>query len=180
MNVTLTPRVVGLMVAASLAVGWMGSSLTQGPAPAQSQSTAGVRPLGGQPAVAPRTEALRQRLSEPPMPSRGRNPFVFSTRAPRPGAYRDRDREPEAAPAAAVAPPAMPMATPLPVFRLSGVASTVQDGVAVLTAILNDNGAMVFAKAGDKLSRGYTVVRVEEMSVTLSDADGVTQTIRLP
>jgi len=111
------------------------------------------------------------------MPSRGRNPFVFSTRAPRPSAFRERG--PELAPAPAIAPP-LPMAAPLPVFRLSGVASTVQDGVAVLTAILNDNGAMVFAKAGDKLSRGYTVVRVEEMSVTLSDVDGVTQTIRLP
>jgi hypothetical protein len=110
------------------------------------------------------------------MPSRGRNPFVFSSRAPRPTASRE--REPEAAPP--VAPPPVMMAAPLPVFRLSGVASTVLDGVAVLTAIMNDDGAMVFAKAGDKLSRGYTVVRVEEMSVTLSDADGVTQTIRLP
>jgi hypothetical protein len=111
------------------------------------------------------------------MPSRGRNPFVYSSRAPRPSAYRD--REPDAAPAPVMAAP-LPIAAPLPVFRLSGVASTVEDGVAVLTAILNDNGAMVFAKAGAKLSRGYTVVRVEEMSVTLSDADGVTQTIRLP
>ncbi len=177
MNVTLTPRLVGLMVAVSLAVGWMGSSMTQSPAPAQSSNAGAVRPLGGQPTVAPRAEALRQRLSEPPLPSRGRNPFVFSTRAPRPGGVRE--REPEAAPAPAIL-ASMQMAAPLPVFRLSGVASTVQDGVAVLTAILNDNGAMVFAKAGDKLSRGYTVVRVEEMSVTLSDADGVTQTIRLP
>jgi hypothetical protein len=39
---------------------------------------------------------------------------------------------------------------------------------------------MVFAKAGDKLSNGFSVVRVEEMSVTLADASGVTQTIRLP
>ena len=176
MSVTLTPRLVGLMVAASIAVGWMGSSLTQSPAPSQAASGDTLRPLGGQPSVAPRTEALRQRLSEPPMPSRGRNPFVFSSRAPRPTASRE--REPEAAPP--VAPPPVMMAAPLPVFRLSGVASTVLDGVAVLTAIMNDNGAMVFAKAGDKLSRGYTVVRVEEMSVTLSDADGVTQTIRLP
>lgn len=177
MNVTLTPRLVGLMVAAALAVGWMGSSMTQSSAPAQNASEGSLRPLGGQPMVAAPTEALRKRLSDPPTPSRGRNPFVFSTRAPRPGAVRV--REPESAPAPA-ATTAIPEAAPLPVFRLSGVASTIQDGVAVLTAILNDNGAMVFAKAGDKLSRGYTVVRVEEMSVTLSDADGVTQTIRLP
>src|SRR5690349_16573682 len=137
MNVTLTPRLVGLMVAAALAVGWMGSSLTQTPAPAQAVSGNTIRPLGGQP-VAPRTEQLRRRLTEPPIPSRGRNPFVFSSRAP--GSTAAREREPEAAPAP-VAPPVM--AAPLPVFRLSGVASTVQDGVAVLTAIMNDNGAMV-------------------------------------
>jgi hypothetical protein len=35
-------------------------------------------------------------------------------------------------------------------------------------------------KGGDKLSNGYQVVRVDEMSVTLVDAIGVTQTIRLP
>lgn len=177
MNVILTPRLVGLMVAASLAVGWMGSSLTQTPAPAPAPANSGPRPLGGQAGVAPRTEQLRQRLSEPPTPSRGRNPFVFSSRAPRTGAFRERTPEPEAAPAAT--PPAA-VAAPMPIFRLSGVASSIEDGVAVFTAIMNDNGALVFAKAGDKLSRGYTVVRVEEMSVTLSDADGVTQTIRLP
>ena len=177
MNVTLTPRLVGLMMVAALAVGWMGSSFTQTPAPADSSNNGSLRPLGGQPLVEPRTEALRQRLSEPPTPNRGRNPFVFSARAPRPTTFRD--RAPEAAPVQEAA-PSMPVAAPQPLFRLSGVASTVQDGVAVLTAILNDNGAMVFAKAGDKLSRGYTVVRVEDMSVTLADAEGVTQTIRLP
>jgi hypothetical protein len=135
------------MVAVSLTVGWMGSSLTQNSAPAQAPSERTLRPLGGQPVGPPQAEVLRQRLNEPPMPSRGRNPFVYSTRAPRPSAYRDRERQPEAAPAPVMAPP-MPIAAPLPVFRLSGVASTVEDGVAVLTAILNDNGAMVFAKAG--------------------------------
>jgi hypothetical protein len=39
---------------------------------------------------------------------------------------------------------------------------------------------MVFVKAGDKLSNGYSVVRVEEMSVTIVDATGITQTLRLP
>ena len=176
MAVTLTPRLVGLMVLGSLAVGWMGSSLTQPPPADQSAAAGSLRPLGGQPIVAPRTEALRQHLSGPPMPSRGRNPFVYAPRASRSGTYRESTRAAESAPAVD---PLMERAA-LPVFRLSGVASTVEDGVTILTAILNDNGAMVFAKSGDKLSRGYTVVRVEEMSVTLSDAEGVTQTIRLP
>ena len=66
----------------------------------------------------------------------------------------------------------MPLTPPLPVFKLSGIASNAEGGATVLTAILNDNGAMVFAKAGDKLSNGYSVVRVEETSVTLVDAGG--------
>jgi hypothetical protein len=68
----------------------------------------------------------------------------------------------------------------MPVFKLSGIASNVENGAAVLTAIMNDNGAMVFVKAGDKLSRGYSVVSVDETSVTLADAQGVTQIVRLP
>ena len=68
----------------------------------------------------------------------------------------------------------------LPVFRLSGIASNAENGATTLTAIINDNGSLVFAKAGDKLSNGYSVVKVEEMSVTLVDASGVTQTIKLP
>jgi hypothetical protein len=66
------------------------------------------------------------------------------------------------------------------VFKLSGIASNTENGVAVLTAIVIDNGSMVFVKTGDKLSNGYSVVKVEELSVTLVDASGVTQTLRLP
>ncbi len=73
-----------------------------------------------------------------------------------------------------------PPAPPLPVFKLSGIASNAEGGGTVLTAIVNDNGALVFVKAGDKLSNGYSVVRVDETSVTLVDAAGITQTVRLP
>ena len=75
---------------------------------------------------------------------------------------------------------AMPLAPPAPIFRLSGIASNTENGVVVLTAIVIDNGTMVFAKAGDKLSNGYSVVRLDEQSITLVDASGVTQTLRLP
>ena len=50
----------------------------------------------------------------------------------------------------------------------------------MLTAIVNDNGAVVLVKAGDKLSNGYSVVRVDEMSVTLVDATGDADDLRLP
>ena len=173
----LTPRFVGLMVTAALAAGWMGASVSQGPAPAQAARGGDViRPIGS-PAVMPRAENLRQRLSEPPPPDRGRNPFVYGSRArARSTGFRDR-------PDTAIEPPLIPSAppvAPMPIVRLSGIASNAEAGVTVLTAILIDNGAMVFAKAGDKLSNGHSVVRVEEMSVTLVDATGVTQTIRLP
>ena len=175
----LTPRSVGLMVAAALATGWFGASITQRPASEQlSRPSGGPRPLGAA-APMPRAENLRQRLSEPPMPGRGRNPFVFGSRPTvRSGAFRDRGASgiPETPPPPVYVPPA----PPLPVFKLSGIASNAEGGATVLTAILNDNGAMVFVKAGDRLSNGYSVVRVDETSVTLVDATGITQTIRLP
>jgi hypothetical protein len=39
---------------------------------------------------------------------------------------------------------------------------------------------MMFVKQGDMLSGGHRVVRVDEFSITLEDAAGVTQTLRLP
>jgi hypothetical protein len=176
MALVLTPSSVGLMVAAALAAGWLSATLTQSPPPAQSSRPGGVRALGTAPI--PHAEILRERLKEPPLPSRGRNPFVFGARAPRSSAspaFRDREAPVAAPPMAAV-----PYEPPMPVFKLSGIASAAEGDTTVLTAIMNDNGAMVFVKTGDKLSNGYSVVRVEETSVTLSDATGITQTIRLP
>ena len=175
MTLLLTPRSVGLMVAAALTAGWIGASITQEPSAEQSRVPSGPRPLGTSPV--PRAENLRQRLAEPALPSRGRNPFVFAARPSiRSTAFRDRSSTTTEIPAAPVYEPA----PALPIFKLSGIASNAEGGASVLTAILIDNGAMVFVKAGDKLSNGYNVVRVEETSVTLSDASGITQTIRLP
>jgi len=179
MAVTLTTRSVAMMVTLALAAGWMGSSVVNGPSPAQSAGvSSGPRPLGSPANAVPRAETLRQRMAEPPLPSRGRNPFVYGARAPiRSTGFHDRDAAPTAPP------PPLPVTEPvpqLPIFKLSGIASNADAGVTVLTAIISDNGAMVFAKAGDKLSNGYSVVKVEETSVTLVDSTGITQTIRLP
>lgn len=177
MPLTLTPRTAGLMVALALATGWMGASVTQRPEPAQSSRGSGIpRPIGSSENTVPRAETLRQRLVEPPLPSPGRNPFVYGSRAPmRPTSYRDRDVARMAAPPVAVELPPQ-----RPIFKLSGIASTADAGTTVLTAIIIDNGSMVFAKAGDKLSNGYSVVSVGETSATLVDAAGLTQTVRLP
>ena len=178
MAVQLTPRLVALMVTGALLTGWMGSSLTQPAAPAQSAQSTGPRPIGTTgPSIVQQAERLRQHMASPPQPERGRNPFAYGPRAPIHRSAADHEAHVVEAPAPVAFVPAPP---PMPVFKLSGIASTVDGGVSVLTAIVNDNGAMVFAKAGDRLSHGYSVVRVEELSVTIVDATGVTQTIKLP
>jgi hypothetical protein len=176
MQMSFTPRSVGLIAIAALGIGWYGSSVTHDSTAQQSRGSSGIRALGSGPAAVPRAEKLRERLVEPPVPGRGRNPFVYGARVAAPPASRS-DRPSE--PAAPVDAP-VPEAPAVPAFRLSGIATDVKDGETTLTAIVIDNGSMVFVKAGDKLSNGYSVVSVDEMSVTLIDSAGITQTIRLP
>ena len=175
MAVTLTTRSVGMIAATAVAVGWLGATLMQPAVPEQSLRGSSAK-RSAEPQVVPRADRLRERLAEPPLPSRGRNPFVYGART----VPATRDHQLHGIEAVAPAPLPMPVAPPPPIFKLSGVASNLENGVAVLTAIVIDNGSMVFVKAGDKLSNGYSVLRVDEMSVTLSDATGVTQTIKLP
>jgi hypothetical protein len=172
MAITFTPRSVGLIVSAALAAGWLGASVTEQPMPAQSTPRPAAK--RSEPMSVPPAEKLRERLAEPPLPSRGRNPFVYGARtAP---VIRDHQQHGDEG----VAPPPAPSVPPPPAFKLSGIASNTENGVAVLTAIVIDNGLMVFVKAGDRLSNGYSVVRIDEMSATIVDSSGVTQTIRLP
>ncbi len=174
MAITLTPKSIGLIVSTALAAGWFGASVMQPPAPAQSPSRSVAK--RSEPAVVPHAEKLRERLAAPPLPSSGRNPFVYSART----APVIRDHQQHGDEGVVPPPPLAPAVPPPPVFKLSGIASNTENGVAVLTAIMNDNGLMVFVKAGDKLSNGYSVVRIDELSATIVDRSGVTQTIRLP
>ena len=77
-------------------------------------------------------------------------------------------------------PEPVPFTPPAPQLKLSGIAANLEAGATVLTAIINDNGARVFVKAGDKLPSGATVIKVEEAGVVIMDAAGITQTLRLP
>lgn len=179
----MAPRTVLLIGAISLTAGWLvgtSTSTSRQDAPA-ARERSGPRPLGSTATVAPFTRQLRERLDSQPVqtPSPGRNPFVFGARRP---AVTSRHREASAAePAGAAAMPApVPAGPPPPQFRLSGIASSQQDGATVLTAIVNDNGALAFVQAGDKLSNGYSVVRVGDTAIVIVDATGVTQTLRLP
>jgi hypothetical protein len=173
----MQPRMVALIAVLSLASGWLVSNVvsenTQPPASADPRSS-GPRPLGVQEAPAPYTQQLRLRMQEHPRsPSPGRNPFVFGPRRPAAPAAAHTE---SAAPA--VEAPPMPIAPQLR-FDLSGIAMNREGDAQVFTAIVNDNGTLVFVKAGDALSNGYSVVRVEEASVVIADAAGVERLLRL-
>ena len=177
----MTPQTVLLIGALSLTAGWLvgrSASSNQSPQDASAaRQPSGPRPLGSAANGAPFTRQLRDRLdAQPPRtPSVGRNPFVFSTR--RPAKVIRQTEEPMAVSAAALP---MPFTPPSPQFKLSGIASSQEAGAAVLTAIVNDNGTLVFATSGGKLSNGFSVVRVDDTSIVIVDAAGVTQTLRLP
>ena len=171
----ITPTTIGrFIIATGAAATWLmtGPVTQDGPGVRDAQPSV-ARPIDSE-SVPPAnfTNVLRDRMREPVEPQRGRNPFSFGSRSVR------RDEAPpmrEPQPAISV-----PVERPLPVFKLSGIAASRENDVVVLTAIVIDNGVMVFARTGDKLSNGYSVVRVDEGSITLIDADGVTQTLRLP
>jgi hypothetical protein len=175
----IRPRTMLLVGALCLGAGWFAGSVNtpQAEDPYAPRVRTGPRPLGSQAPPAPLTRHLRERMDEKPRsPLPGRNPFVFGQRPAFSGSRGRRASEPEPPPP----PPPMPEIPVGPVFKLSGIASNKVDGAIVLTAIVNDNGSLAFVKPGDALSNGYKVVSVDEISVVIVDASGVTQTLRLP
>src|SRR5690349_7520638 len=138
MAMSFTGRTVGLIAIGALGSGWLGSSIINDRAAQQSRVPSQVRPLGGSTPVVPRADRLREHRAQTPAPSGGRNPFTYGPRITSRESYSNRA-------AAPVPPPPVPEVPALPVFRLSGIASEAKDGVPVLTAIIIDNGSMVFA-----------------------------------
>ena len=181
-EVGMYKKLIALVGAAGIAAGWlMGSSVSQAPAtPAGGAARSGPRALGtpSREPLAHYTEQLRLKLQEQPRsPSPGRNPFVFgSRRAAPPMAPRASRGE---APEAVAAPAPVPMAVPRPRFDLTGMASSQKDGVTIWTAIILDGNGLLIVTAGDKLSGGYLVTKVEEKSVTIMDPTGVEQVLKL-
>ena len=172
----ISPTTVGrFVIAVGAAAGWfMTGAVTQQTSDVRAPQPSVARPISSS-AVPDSgfTEKLHERMKQPPMPRQGRNPFAYGSRHAAPAVSYEAP-----APPAPVQP--VDIEPPPPVFKLSGIAASQVDGATVLTAIIIDNGTMVFAKAGDKLSNGHSVVSVDDMSVTLIDAAGVTQTLRLP
>lgn len=166
------------MIATAAATGWLitGSVSQDVPDVRGAAPTSSVaRPTQASSAIPDSgfTEKLHERMKHAPAPARGRNPFAYSAKPVSPIS--------PASPVSPVSPASTSGVEPArPVFKLSGIASDRVDDGLVLTAIIIDNGAMVFAKAGDRLSNGHSVVSVDETSVTLVDSAGVTQTLRLP
>ena len=172
----ISPTTVGrFVIAVGAAAGWlMTGSGTQETSVVRAPQTSVGRPIPSAEIPASGfTEKLRERMNRSPAPRGSRNPFAYGARHAAPAARQDFPIAP--APA-----PQMEPEPPQPVFKLSGIAATQANGATVLTAVINDNGTVVLAKAGDKLSNGHSVVSIDETSVTLIDSAGVTQTLRLP
>jgi hypothetical protein len=171
----ISPTMIGrVIIAAGAAATWLiTGSVTQDAANSRESQSAAARPQQQSAPPAGFAESLHERMRQPAIPEAGRNPFRYGSR-------RAPSRDEAAVTAAPAAMPPQIIEPPQPLFKLSGIAASQQDGGTVLTAIVIDNGVMVFAKTGDRLSNGYSVVQIDETSITLVDAAGVTQTIRLP
>ncbi len=173
----ISPTSVGRWIATAVATGWLvtGSITPNTPDVRESRATTRADD-GAAPVVSFKySDELRERLNHRVTPERGRNPFSYGSRhVSAPSARRDEPVE------SVLARAPLPADPPAPVIKLSGIATNQQDGTTVMTAIVIDNGKMVFAKAGDTLPSGLLVVRVDEGSIILADAVGVTQTLRLP
>jgi hypothetical protein len=77
------------------------------------------------------------------------------------------------------APPAV-IAPPRPPYGLSGMATTVEDGVPHRTAILSSLQGVSLVKEGDMLETGYRVVSITEEAVVVeSTSDGTQTTLRM-
>ena len=186
MLLTMQTRTVVLIGALSLAAGWLvGTSSVshdrQAPATGSATARRGPRPLGSRTSepLAPFTEQLRQKMQDVPRsPTPGRNPFSFGARRPPMAASRS-SRNTDAPDAVAAPPAPAPYSAARQRFELSGIASSQRDGMSTLTAILVDNGSLVFAVVGEKLAGGYTVTKVSETSIVITDPFGVEQIVSL-
>ncbi|MGE0043433.1 MAG: hypothetical protein AB7H88_08470 [Vicinamibacterales bacterium] len=174
----MTPRHVGLVAAICLTAGWtLGSVLSPPTASLQSPEAPAPRPAARQDAApAPYTERLKLRLDQAPSaPDPVRNPFQFGAARPRPGTAADTG---PAVPLAPAGPP--PVAAPTgPRFSLAGMAASEVDGATVRTAIVSDGDGLYYVREGESLPDGFTVTRIDEAAILLTDAAGGTLTLTL-
>lgn len=175
----MQPRTVALVGLLSLSLGWALGGRTPFTTAGDNQAgrgSSGPRPLGVPPGV---SFSPPEPLKLPPptagrAPRPERNPFSFGERRAAPAARRELS---EAASVSSAPLPA-PEAPPAPVLRLTGMATTAGPDGPEFTAMINDGQALVFVKRGEGIA-GFTVVDVQETSVTLRDGAGAERTLRL-
>jgi hypothetical protein len=172
----MRPKVVALIAASSVSLGWLLASVIV--PPVARLQVLPDRPE--RPQSAPREETttaygeqLKLRLQQAPSaPVTRRNPFVFGRRttpaAPAPATSPDRDADVATTPALAA-----PVVTP-PALRLSGIGSTGD----VRTAVIADGTTVHLVKVGETVN-GYEVVEITEETVTVADASGAQWKLRM-
>lgn len=171
------PRTVSLIAALCLTGGWLLGSVVSPPtASLQSGPVGGNPPIerADQPAH-PYTKRLEVRLDQAPQaPVPERNPFRFGDRPAEPDG--ETDPQPDAGEIGPFDIPEVALPTG-PVFSLSGMAASDEDGQTVRTAIVSDGRTVYYVKAGGTLPGGVTVSRVEETFIVLTSPDGTTRTL---
>jgi len=174
-------RTVALVVALSLATGWAlgGRFSSQAPRAGTAALSRGPRPLGVETptGTAGLSESLRLKIDRNTRsPRSSRNPFVFGSRPTVPSTSAARGST-----AARPEPEARIDDRPQsgPAYELAGIASARGADGLEHTAILSGVAGVVFARVGDALPGGLTVVEVHETMVTLRDASGGERTLRL-
>jgi hypothetical protein len=176
-------RTVALVGALALTLGWALGSFVQPDqreGAAEGRASTGPRPLGTAPSanVAPLTEQLRLKLEQKPRaPRPDRNPFAFGGRRAAPPVTRRVDT-PEASDSVLPEPPPEPV-RPGAALQLAGMASTDGPNGPTWTAMVHDGRGLLYVQQGDPLPGGFTVVDIQESSVTIRDTVGGERTLRL-
>jgi Tfp pilus assembly protein PilP len=173
----MRPKVVALIAASSVSVGWLLASLIVPPVaelqvlPERSERR---RPAPSTPATTTYTEQLHLRLQQAPQaPVTRRNPFIFGSRsAPSTAVATTPKRESNASEPDVEA---VPIPAPAgPSLRLSGVGST----GGVRTAVIADGTTVHLVKVGETVN-GYSVVEITDDAVTIEDASGAQWKLRM-
>ena len=174
----MRPKLVALVAAASVSVGWLLASVIVPPVAELQGLPARAEPQPLTPrdqGVAPYTEQLHRKLQRAPLaPVTRRNPFVFAARStPAKTSSALAAPPPSRAEAADVTIPAAPIVTG-PRLRLAGVGST----GTVRTAVISDGANVHLVKVGETVN-GYAVVEITDDAVTIADASGAQWTLRM-
>jgi hypothetical protein len=169
----MRPKVVALVVASSLTIGWLLASVVSPPVaklqvlPERTERRA---PAQGDAVATPYTEQLHLKLQQAPLPPvPRRNPFVFGSKqvsAPAKSAAEALERGSEGVDASGALETPLPIVTG-PSLRLSGIGST----GGVRTAVISDGRTVHLANVGD-IVNGYSIVDISDDAVTIADASG--------